>query len=244
MRIVATIEARMASTRLPGKVMLQVLDQTMLERLVYRLQSVKDLDDIVIATTTNEKDQVLVEHARNLGVSYYCGSEENVLDRVINASLRSRADAVVEITADCPILDPEIVQQMIYMYRKNSCHYLSNCHIRSYPMGMDVQVIDLESLIHSSHQTHALLDQEHVSLYMRNHPEIYKQIHLIAPNSLYAPNLALTLDEPKDFQMLSRIIERLEPADKLFGCRDTLDFLKQNPQIAMWNQDVIRKGDT
>lgn len=243
-KIVATIEARMTSSRLPGKVLMPAMGKPMLEHLIERLRSVSAIDEIVIATTINNADQAIVDFAETLDISVYRGSEEDVMARVIGAAESVNADIIVEITGDCPILDPDIVEQMIRMYHCHDASYVSNVHIRSYPDGMDVQVFSLETLKRSSAITTDKLDREHVTLHIRNNPEIFSHVHLVAPTSLHQPELGLTLDESEDYKLLSKIIEKLGPIDPLFSCMDVLELLSSNPDWIKINQHVLRKGDT
>lgn len=244
MKIVATIEARMTSSRLPGKVLLQALGQPMLLHLINRLRAVPSIDQIVLATTINAADDVLAEFAAGKGIESYRGSEQDVMMRVIGAAESAGADVIVEITGDCPIIDPDIVEQTIRMYLHHDAAYVSNAHIRSYPDGMDTQVFRLETLKRSAAMTNHPLDREHVSLHMRNHPELFPQVHLVAPPSLWWPELGLTLDEQADYRLLKKIIESLGPADPLFGCREVIELLKRNPDWIDINRAVVRKGDT
>ena len=164
--------------------------------------------------------------------------------RVIDAAESEAADTVVEITGDCPIIDPKIVEQTISVFKSNQVDYASNGHIRSFPDGMDTQVFKLEALKRSAAMTNNRLDREHVTLHMRNHPEIFKHAYLVAPPELHWPELGLTLDEPKDYELLTRIIEHFEPNNRLFSCLDIIKLLKQNPECVAINQAVVRKGDT
>ena len=198
MKFVATIEARMTSTRLPGKVMLEAAGKPMLEHLVERLKLVKYIDEIVIATTKNSTDDLMEEFSNRLRVKVFRGDEENVMSRVIEAGKSANADVIVEITGDCPIIDHEIIEQTIQVYKHNSVDYVSNNNIRSYPDGMDVQVFALEKLIESSKMTNNALDQEHVTLHIRNNPELFSRINLHSTPELYLPDLGLTLDEQED----------------------------------------------
>src|SRR5262249_44965559 len=146
-RTIATIEARMTSSRLPGKVLLPAAEKPMLEHLVNRLRRVPSLDGIVLATTTNTTDQVLVDFAKTHDLPVFRGSEDDVMSRVIGAAEFGQADTVVEITGDCPVIDPSLVEQVIQMFHTNSCDYLSNVGPRdTYPGGMDTQVFRLETL--------------------------------------------------------------------------------------------------
>jgi len=174
MRIIATIEARMTSRRLPGKVLLPVGNTTMLGFLYERLKLVPSLNDIVLATTTNQQDDILVEFARKSNLAYFRGSENNVLSRVLSAAKSNQADVIVEITADCPVIDPVIIEQVIQTFLYNDADYVNNVIVRSYPAGMDTQVFPYRILEHSSLLTNDPEDLEHVSLHICRHPNFPK----------------------------------------------------------------------
>lgn len=244
MRIVAIIEARMTSSRLPGKVLLQAAGKPMLEHLVNRLRAVPSLRGIVLATTTNRTDDELKEFSIRMGIGCYRGSENDVMNRVIGAAEFEKADVVVEITGDCPIIDPKIVEQTIGAFKANKSDYVSNSHIRSFPDGMDTQVFWLDALKRSAAMTSNALDHEHVTLHIRNHPEIFSKSNLLAPPELHWPELGLTLDEPKDYELLKKIIEYFEPNNSLFSCLEIIELLRQNPEWVAINQAVVRKGET
>lgn len=243
MKIVATIEARMTSSRLPGKPLLKACGLTMLEHLVHRLKSVPSIDAIVLATTINAADDQLVEVAENLKVHVFRGDEDNVMQRVIDAATSVDADVVVEITGDCPIIDPEIVEQTIRMFQVHDVDYVSNCLVRSYPDGMDTQVFRVATLKRSAAMTDSPLDREHVTLHIRSHPELFSQIHLVAPPEISWPELGLTLDESTDYQLLKKIIEHFYEHNRLFSCLDVVRFLRQFPDLTEINKKVVRKGN-
>ena len=243
MKIIATIEARMTSSRLPGKVLLEAAGKPMLEHLVNRLRAVPSLDGIVLATTVNAADDVLEEFSRRVGIRCYRGSEDDVMIRVIGAAESAGADVVVEITGDCPIIDPQIVEQTIRMFKAHQADYATNSLIRTYPDGMDTQVFRLATLHRSASMTDDALDHEHVTLHICNHPKIFSHVHLVAPPELHWPELGLTLDEPKDYELLRKIIEHFE-LGKSFGCLDVVRLLRQKPDWVAINQAVLRKGAT
>jgi spore coat polysaccharide biosynthesis protein SpsF len=244
MKIVATIEARMTSSRLPGKVLMPVLDKPILAYLIERLQAVSSLDAIILATTTNAADDPLAELARKMDVGVFRGSEDDVMARVVGAAESAGASVIVEITGDCPIIDPELVEQSIRTFMANEADYVSNIVVRSYPDGMDVQVFSLETLRKAADQTDDPLDREHVSRFIWRHPEMYSLLHMVAPPSRHAPDIGLTLDEAADYELIKKIIEHFGPANALFGCGDILEFLRDNPNLVEINQAVLRKGDT
>ena len=216
----------------------------MLEHLVNRLRAVPSLQEIVLATTTKRTDDELKEFSIRMGIGCYRGSENDVMNRVVGAAELVKADVVVEITGDCPIIDPEIVEQTIVAFKANKSDYVSNSHIRSFPDGMDTQVFWLDALKRSAAMTSDALDHEHVTLHIRNHPEIFSKSNLLAPPELHWPELGLTLDEPKDYELLKKIIEYFEPNNPLFNCLEIIKLLRQNPEWVAINQSVVRKGNT
>jgi spore coat polysaccharide biosynthesis protein SpsF len=245
MKIVSTIEARMTSSRLPGKVMMEAAGKPMLQHLIERLQRVDLIDEIVIATTTNDTDDIMEDFAEKLGVKIFRGDEDDVMNRVIGAAQSVNAEIIVEITGDCPIIDPGIIEQTIHVYLNNKVDYVSNNNVRSYPDGMDVQVFALDQLEKSSRMTDDALDHEHVTLHIRNNPELFSRINLFSTPELYFPDLGLTLDEKSDYNLLKRIIEHFYKIKKpFFTCLEVVNHLKDNPHLLEINQHVERKGDT
>jgi len=242
MKFVATIEARMTSSRLPGKVLLDAGGKPMLEHLVNRLKQVPSLGGICLATTVNSTDDCLEAFAKSQGISWFRGSEDDVMLRVLGAGEACGADVIVEITGDCPIVDPRIVEQAIRMYCNNPCDYVTNGHIRSYPDGMDVDVFSLAALKRSAAMTNDPLDHEHVKLHLRMHPELFKTIHLVAPPHLHWPDLGLVLDEPKDYELLKNIIGHFGTANPFFSCDEAVALLHRHPEWLAINEGVYRKG--
>ena len=230
----------MTSSRLPGKVLLPANGKPMLEHLANRLKQVKSIQEIVLATTVNQTDDCLVEFAQQQGISWFRGSEDDVMLRVIGAAESVNADIIVEITGDCPIIDPLIVEQTIKMFLYNSCDYLTNGHNRSYPAGMDCQVFRLETLKHSAEMTDDPVEHEHVTLHIRRHPDLFSHLYLIAPPDLYWPELGLVLDEQKDYELLKKIIEHFGHENPYFSCREIIELLKSKPEWVEMNQNVKR----
>ncbi|MBP6342781.1 MAG: glycosyltransferase family protein [Candidatus Omnitrophica bacterium] len=239
MKIVATIEARMTSSRLPGKVLMPAADKPMLEILIRRLQKAGKINEIVVATTTNKDDDPVVALAQKLNVGHFRGSENDVLSRVLGAAHNYNADLIVEITGDCPLIDSVIVDHVIDLYQKSDCDYASNVDPVTFPIGMDAQVFSTQLLERSDREGKTMEDREHVSWYIRHHPNM-KRVNLPAPQELYWPELGLTLDEAKDFALLKNIVEHFCP-DLFFSCGDILKYLRKNPELLKINQDVARR---
>lgn len=240
-RTVATIEARMTSTRLPGKVLMEAAGKPMLELMIERLRRVPSLDGIVIATTVNAADDPVVALAERLGVGAWRGSEDDVLRRVLDAAVHHKVDVIVETTGDCPLIDPAAVEECIQVYRRAGVDYVSNILTRSYPVGMDTQVFATAVLADVARRTNDARDHEHVSLYIHRHPEIYTLKNVPAPAHLTRPELALTLDTPEDYRLIGAIFADLYPAHPAFSLADVLALLDRRPDIAEMNAHVRRK---
>jgi spore coat polysaccharide biosynthesis protein SpsF len=241
-RVVASIEARMGSSRLPGKVLADVGGVPAIERVVRRLELCRRLDDIVLATSTAAADDALEAWARSRGVAVFRGSEDDVLDRVVSAQRSMRSDVVVEVTGDCTLLDFEVVDFGIEMFFANACDVVTNARVPSWPQGADVQVFRLEDLAHVASSIFDPAVREHVSLYFYENPERYRIIHLLAPPSLQAPEQRLQLDYPEDLRFIREVYARLEPklGDR-FGVREILSLLRSNPELAAINADCVEK---
>lgn len=244
MRIGAIIEARMTSSRLPGKVLKTVRNKSMLKRLIERIQQVSEIDEIIVATTKNSEDDLIIEEAILAGVQVYRGSEEDVLSRVLEAAQNYNVDVIVEITGDCPIVDIGLIIETLQVFLDGSYDYVSNSNIRSYPDGMDVQVFTRVALEKSSRLAKSNLEREHVTLHIRKNPQIFVVHDLVAPVEFFYPNLGLTLDTSEDLDLLTNIIQELEPTKLFFGLFDILRYLESNPNLYSINANVSRKGDS
>jgi len=240
-KIVATVECRMTSSRLPGKVLMEAGGKSMLQILVERLKKVVQIDEIVLATTVNNTDDPINELADALNISCFRGSEDDVLSRVLGAARAFGGDIIVEITGDCPLLDPEITSQVIDMYLKNDCDYASNLDPESYPIGFDTQVFSTELLAIAEKEGQTPEDREHVSWFVRKRPERFKKIHLPAPPELHWPELGVTLDEKNDYELIKNIYENLAPINPYFSCLDVVRYLRQNNELVAINDQVKRK---
>ncbi len=211
-RMVATIEARMTLSRLPGKVLAEAEGKPMLELMIERLRFVRELDQIVIATTVNRTDDPVEDLARRLGVGLWRGSEDDAPHRVMDAARAHEADVIVELTGDCPLIDPVIVLRVIQSYHTSNVDYVSNTLTRSYPDGMDTQVFATRVLSDVAMRTSDSIDHEHVSLFIYRHPEVYSLANVHAAPRETKPDLRLTLDTAEDLAVIRAIFCGLEAA--------------------------------
>ncbi len=243
-KVIAIIEARMTSSRLPGKHLLKANGKPMLAHLVDRLKTVSSISEIVIATTTNTTDDVLVHFAEEAQVGVYRGSENDVMGRVLEAGEAFDADVICEVTGDCPIIDPRLVEQVIQTFHKNAKNkvvYVNNGE-SGIPGGMSTQVFNLSALKQSESMTDAPLDREHVTLHIKRHYDLFPPIYLVAPDSLQWPDLGLTMDEESDYILLKKIVDYFGDEKPYFSCEDVIKLLRKNPDWVAINHDVCRKG--
>ena len=233
MKIVITIEARMGSTRLPGKVLMPILGRPMLAYMIERLQRVNKADMIVVATTDNPNDDPVADLATNLGVGLFRGSEEDVLDRVLSAAGSANADVIVETSGDCPLIDPEVLDQVIGVYLANEFDFVNN--------GLDIEIFSKAVLYEVSQLTKDPIDREHVSLYIYEHPERFSLCRLETGLPEKYQNLKLTVDSLEDFTLISKIFEELYPKDPAFSLGDVLALLDRRPELIEINRHIKPK---
>ncbi len=241
-RICAIVQARMTSTRLPGKVLMMAAGKPMLEHLVERVRRAPPLDGIIIATTVNDSDDAVVRLANDLSVGYYRGSEEDVLTRVLEAAKAYDVDIIVELTGDNPLIDPAMIVDCIRLYMDSDVDYASNILEPGLPHGFPVQVFSTKVLADVARRTDDPIDHEHVSLFIYRNPDIYRTMAMPVPSDLHRPEVQLTLDEPDDYRLISSVFEALYANNPEFTIRDVLAYLDSNPELLEINRHVRRKS--
>ncbi|CCB86596.1 cytidylyltransferase domain-containing protein [Parachlamydia acanthamoebae] len=242
MRIVIIVQARMGSTRLPGKVLKPVLGRPLLGYLIERLKAVANADGLLIATTTHPLDQAIVDYCQKENVQVVRGSEENVLSRYVEAGKFTHADAVVRITADCPIIDPKIIDQQITFYRDHAHEYdyITNALKRTFPYGMEVEVFSFKELEKAASLKTSLIEQEHVTPVFYFHQKQYRVFNVTLEEDL--SRYRLTVDTPEDFELVKRVIEALYPKNPLFSLDDILLLLQKHPEWLLLNAQIQQKS--
>jgi len=238
-KIVASIEARMTSSRLPGKVLMQAINgMSMLEFMIQRVKKSQLIDQIIVATTINDTDDPIFNICQKLSINCYRGSEDDVLLRVLNAHKSVNSQIIVELTGDCPLIDPEIIDKVINIYLNNNFDYVSNSHIRSFPDGVDVQVFSFDILKEISIKTKEPYDRENVSSYIYRSGE-YSLEAITAGKELFWPELRITLDDKGDYYLIKKIIEYFYANKKFeFSLKDIVNYLKENKQLLELNKDA------
>ena len=236
MTILAIVQARMGSTRFPDKVMLPILGVPMIELLLNRLIQSKLIDRIILATSLDPRNQLLVEHVQGLGYEAYQGSEDDVLDRYYQAACIIQPKIVVRITGDCPLVDPKIVDRAIATFQQSQADYLSNVTPPSYPDGLDVEVFTFQSLFQAWQSAKQPHEREHVTPYLRESDKF--QLVGIKHTEDHSDK-RWTVDEPDDFEVIKNVFEYFAPR-RDFSWLEVLDLQQNQPELFVANQHLIR----
>lgn len=240
-KIVAIIEARYNSTRLPGKVLMPINGQSMLARIVQRLKLARTIDDILVATTDSTSDDAVVEAMRYIGTNTFRGSETDVLDRVVKAAASIEADIIVEITGDCPLVDPGLVDKIVGDFLVGGADFVSNILPHTTPRGTDVRVFRTSDLAEINRTSRDPADHEHVSLHFWEHLDGYvcRNVEMDLPEVV--SEIRLTVDTPEDLEFVRAIYSGLYDRNPAFSLVDVLDFLNANPSLLEINRHVQQK---
>jgi len=233
MHTVAIVQARMGSSRLPGKVLMDIGGVSMLARVVMRLRAAKRVDAIVIATSIAIGDDAVVREAGRLGAGVFRGSETDVLARFVGAAASYRADAIVRVTADCPLLDPEVVDAVIAALG-DDVDYASNTHVRTYPRGLDVEALHRDTLVRIGRMATSAAAREHVTAFVMEQPELFRTCQVCAERD--DSDLRWTVDTDEDLAL----VRELYAAGEL-GYRELVAHVRARPEIAAKNAHVVQK---
>lgn len=239
MKTVAIIQARMGSTRLPGKVLKDLAGATVLARVVSRVRRARLIDEVLVATTDRPADDALVAECRKCSVAVSRGAQDDVLDRYYRSAQLVRAEIVVRITSDCPLIDPEITDKTIAAFLDARPDYASNALQRSYPRGLDTEVMSLDALTRAWEEAQKPYEREHVTPYIYEHPEKFR-ILSVPGNPDYSSH-RWTLDTPEDLEFLRAIYARLNN-HTTFSWRQVLDVVDREPELMDLNRFVMQKA--
>jgi len=239
--VAAVIQARMTSTRLPGKVLLRAAGREMLAHQIDRVRRARSIDAICIATTTNAADGPVAALAEREGVAVFRGSEHDVLDRFVKAADHVGADVAVRLTGDCPLTDPALIDAVVDVFRtaEPPVDYASNSFPRTWPIGLDVEVASVPALRTAAAEAGDPYDREHVMPFLYRQPARFRTAGFPAPTDL--TGYRWTLDEATDFELLRKILEALLPANPVFGWRDVIALLEAHPEWRSLNAGVAQK---
>ena len=237
-KILIVVQARMASSRLPGKVMLPVMGKSLLARMTGRLQMIKHNAAIVIATSLNTEDDIIEQEANHIGVACFRGSLDNLLERHYLAAIEHKADIVLKIPSDCPLIDPRIVDQALDFFLKNANEYdyVSNLHPATWPDGNDVEIMTIQCLEKTYREATRPMELEHTTPYIWENPGHFRIGNLTWPAGKdYSMSYRFTVDYREDYYFIKRVYEELYAANPGFACEDILNLLADNPVIYQIN---------
>lgn len=232
------IQARVNSTRLPAKVLKKVLGKTLLEFELERVKRASTVDSIIVATTDNQTDEVIEKLVSSLGFKVFRGSEIDVLDRYYEAAEFSGIKTIVRITGDCPLIDPGVIDDVVNFYKNGDFDYVTNGINSNFPDGMDVEVFSFEALRKAWEEAKLPSEREHVTAYIWKNPSLFK-LGTFKGNKNYSA-YRLTVDEPKDFSLVSQVISQLYPENPDFSLEDIISYLEKNPEGAAVNSQFAR----
>ncbi len=245
MRITAIIQARTSSTRLPKKVLLLLpynSNITVLQQVIRRTKKSNILDDIIVATTTDKEDLEIIKIAEKENVKWFKGSKMNVLERYYKAAKKNKSDIIVRITSDCPCIDWNIIDKTIATHLKEKADYTSNTIKRTFPHGLDVEVISFEALEEAYCEAMQDFEREHVCPYIHTtNKHKFKIAFIKAPKELTAPDIRITLDTKEDYALLCSVFDYLYEKNPFFDAYDIVDLFKEKPWLKFINEKVLQK---
>jgi spore coat polysaccharide biosynthesis protein SpsF len=240
--IVTIIQARISSTRLPGKVVLPLCGNTLLARMVERVSFAKSAGKIVVATTSNEEDIQIVEWCQQNNIEVYQGSKFDLLDRHYQVASKWKAKAIVKIPSDCPLIDPALIDKVIEFYFLNEGRYdyVSNLHPATYPDGNDVEVMSFAALEQAWENATATMELEHTTPYLWENPGQFRIGNMVWETGFnFSMSHRWTIDYPEDYEFIKQVYERLYPSNPQFSLADILQLLEEEPSLKKINEKWV-----
>lgn len=236
-KITVIIEARTGSSRLPNKVIAKIEDKPMIFYVINRVKKVKSVEQIVLATTQEKNDQVLLEIAKENGIIGFAGDSVDILNRDYECALKVNADPIIRITGDCPLLDPNIVEEMLQFFLKNNYDYISNRIIPTYPDGLDTEIYTLETLQKTALNAKWSSERELVTTYITKNPKNFKIFNY--ENKTDLSNLRWAVDQEEDLRFVREVYSKMKPKTD-FSMNEMLKLISKNPSLLEINNGIMR----
>jgi len=234
--VVAIIQARMGSSRLPGKSMAEIEGHAMLWHVVQRVKRARLVDRVVVATSVNAADDAIAEMCRQEGIACHRGSENDVLDRFYTTARAEKAANVVRITADCPLIDPEVIDRTVRRFQCGDLDYASNAMVRTYPDGLDTEVFSFAALEKAWHEASKTSEREHVTPYLRS--EKFRTANVESKSTSLYQHYRWTVDEQQDLEFIRAVYQAMR-SKGAFGMKDVLALLEENPWLEKMNSEIV-----
>lgn len=238
-RVVIIVQARMGSTRLPGKSLMPIQGKPLVGYVLERAKQAVTAHQLVLATTDQVRDNPLASYAETIGVPVFRGSENHVLSRYREAARFFNAGTIVRISGDCPLIDPQVIDQAILLFKTKKYDYVSNVIHRTYPRGMDVEVFSRAALEKAFHEATGEGEKEHVTPYFYRHPELFSLGSL--EQAVDQSNWRLTVDTEEDLALIIRLMQELVPLQTSFTLQDIVEVLDSHPDWLSMNAHVRQK---
>ena len=235
MKVLSIIQARVGSSRLPGKSIQILQGKPILEHIVNFLKFSKLTDEIIIATSNLEEDDKIEELAKKLGILCFRGSPDDVLKRYYDCATKFDGDLIIRLTADNPLIDPTLVDEVIHVCKETGCDYASNMIHQTYPLGYLVEAITFSTLKKVHENQHDKLTREHVTHYIRHNPQLFNIQEVFAPSDLHRPHWRLTVDYEEDFSLISEIFSHLYETGSFIRYRTVVEFLDEHSHLLKKN---------
>lgn len=236
--VTAIIQARMGSSRLPGKVLKEIAGEPMLGHVVTRTRRASTVDDVIVATSTAGQDDDIEAYCRAAHIAIFRGSEDDVLDRYYKAAEQAAGDIVVRVTADCPMIDPDVVDRVVQRFAAGRYDYVSNVAPPTFPDGLDTEVVSLAALRRAWREARLPSEREHVTLHIRNHPELFRLANVAHVVDLSGERW--TVDEETDLVFVRSLFQALGRHD--FGLSDVMALLNRHPALRALNAGLVRNS--
>jgi len=242
MKTVVVVQARIGSTRLPNKVLMPLAGRPLLQRMIERVMAAQSAFEIVVATTHCDEDAVIVDLARKIDVPVYAGHPTDLLDRHVRAARAFKADVVVKIPSDCPLIDPGVIDRVLHRYHElhGYVDYVSNLHPQSYPDGNDVEVVPMEILECAWREATAPHEREHTTPFIWDQPDRFTISNVAWESGRdFSRSHRWTIDYPADYAFISQVFDHLWSPERIFTMHDILDLLDTHPSLALTNAQYV-----
>lgn len=237
--VVTIVQARMGSSRLPGKVLAEIGGRPMLAHVMERAASIPGVEKVMLATSVDPRNEPLLALAASMGIEAYAGSESDVLDRYYQAANKIGADVVVRVTADCPLLDPHVSGLVVSCFMRGDVDYASNAHPATYPDGLDTEVFAFSALDRAWREAALPSEREHVTPFIWKRTDIFRTANVTNDVDLSA--FRWTVDNPEDLELVRAIDNRMHMLGRLsYGLLDIIQLLREEPELSNLNRHVPR----
>ena len=232
MKTAIIIQARMASSRLPNKIMIKLAGKPVLQHVIERCKK-SSADEVIIATSINKENDIIEDFCKKNNITVFRGSEDDVLDRYYQTAKKHKADIIVRITADCPLIEPKIIDNLINEFKSGDYDYVSNTLERTYPRGLDTEVFSFKTLEKAHKLTKEKVNREHVTAFIYGNPSLFKIKNIPAEGNIKRSDIRLTLDTKEDTEVLKNIFSNLQNP----SIEEIIQYLDKNPEIRNLNRE-------